>query len=70
MVSKKAMGSLSNLAKKSDTMARLTLMLMWSSSQRRTKSMAVALRVSISWPASTSHTSPMSRWAMPLSTMA
>lgn len=70
LVSKKGMGRLSSLAKKSDSMLRLTLMLTCVSSQRRTKSRAVALNVSMSWPASTSHTKPMSRRAMPLSTTA
>lgn len=70
LVSKKAMGRVKSLQRKSETMARLTLMLTWSSSQRRTKSMAVELSVSMSCPASTSHTKPMSRWAMPRSTMA
>lgn len=69
-VSKNDMGSRSSLMKKSLTSDMFTRMLMCSSSQRRIKSSAVRLSVSMSCPRSTSHTNPMSRLFIPTSTMA
>lgn len=70
LVSKNDIGSLSSFMKKSLTSDMFTLILMCSSSQRRMKSSAVRLTVSMSCPSSTSHTNPMSWFFMPTSTIA
>ena len=69
LVSKNDMGNFKSLIKKSLTNEMFMRNEMWSSSQRRIKSMAVRLMVSISCPRSISHIKPIFWFLMPTSTI-
>ena len=69
LVSKNDMGNFKSLMKKSLTNEMFMRNEMWSSSQRRIKSMAVRLMVSISCPKSISHIKPIFWFLMPTSTI-
>lgn len=69
LVSKKDIGNFKSLMKKSLTSEILMRSDMWSSSQRRMKSMAVRLTVSINCPKSINHIKPMFWFLIPTSTM-
>ena len=69
LVSKNDIGNFKSLIKKSLTNEMFMRNEMWSNSQRRIKSMAVRLMVSISCPRSISHIKPIFWFLMPTSTI-